>query len=216
MDAGCYIHHYRLSNLHYLAIQHPVPSSMYNFFPCPPTSTPPSIQPSDTPSFFPTHPHSHPPPSSTIFSLRPSSHQTHQKGPKEHKQASIHPALALEHLPTLITQKVLRHEFHKRGEDEETSRDSVHDTDDEETDFRVGRVQSVCRYTDCHAAGCAGLGVSRVKSDVRLKENLRATIRESHKPRLCSAWIPFDVGDTYTESKAFEGFYQGQYTDTFS
>jgi len=44
------------------------------------------------------------------------------------------------------------------------------------------------------------------------REDLRATIRESHKPRLCSAWLPFDVGDTYTEGKAFEGFYQSQYT----
>jgi hypothetical protein len=44
--------------------------------------------------------------------------------------------------------------------------------------------------------------------------DLRATICKSHEPRLQSARLPLDLGNTYAERKALEGFYVSQYAVT--
>jgi hypothetical protein len=63
--------------------------------------------------------------------LRPSAHQTHQKRPYKDQQTSIYPAFPPQHFPTLVTEKVFRHEFDQRRVDKEPRRDGVHDANNQ-------------------------------------------------------------------------------------
>lgn len=61
--------------------------------------------------------------------LRPRTNNAHAKRPQKHKYTSINPPPSIENAPTLIAKEVLRHQFDKRSENQQSSRDCIHDAD---------------------------------------------------------------------------------------
>lgn len=91
----------------------------------------------------------------SVQDLRPSSDQTHAKSSREDQEASNDSFLSPEHFPTLIAEKIFRHQLHQRREDEQTSRDCIHRAHQKQPNFRVGTVQSMRRETDRLPNGCS-------------------------------------------------------------
>lgn len=99
--------------------------------------------------------------SEALGGLSPSTHETHKESPEEHQKASVDTLAATEEPPALVTEEVLGKKLNQRGKSEESSRNGIHDANDNEASFGVGAVECVGskadslsqRSTDAHVSG---------------------------------------------------------------
>lgn len=81
--------------------------------------------------------------------LSPSADKTHAESPREDQQTGNNAAFTPKMAPALIAEEIFRKQLHQRCEREETGGNGVHDSNDDEADFRVGAVEHVCCETNC-------------------------------------------------------------------
>lgn len=84
----------------------------------------------------------------------PSSNNTHAEGTHEYQDASIHPPLTTENSPAFITEEVFRHEFNEGCKNQQPCGNCIHDTDDEQTNFGIRAIKSVCCEADSLSNRC--------------------------------------------------------------
>lgn len=80
--------------------------------------------------------------------LRPSAHETHEKGTDENMQASVDPTSTTENLPAIITEKVLGQELDQRLKREQPRRNRIHGADKQESNLRVLAIKRMGCKTD--------------------------------------------------------------------
>jgi hypothetical protein len=73
--------------------------------------------------------------------LGPGTDDAHAESTQKYQDACINPPLPTENAPALVTEKVLRHQLHKRGKNQKSSWYGIHDTDNEQTNLRVGTIE---------------------------------------------------------------------------
>jgi hypothetical protein len=72
--------------------------------------------------------------------LGPSPDNAHAEGTQENQNAGVHSLSSTKDTPALITEKILRHKLDQRGKNQKSRRHSIHATDDQQADLRVGTV----------------------------------------------------------------------------
>lgn len=86
--------------------------------------------------------------SGPVSRLGPSTHETHEESPEEHQKASVDTLTTAEESPAFVTEEVLRKKLNQRGKGEKSSRNGIHDTNNNEASFRVGAVECVGSKAD--------------------------------------------------------------------
>lgn len=81
--------------------------------------------------------------------LSPSTHEAHEEGTKEHQQAGNHAAFTPEMAPALVAEEIFREQLDQGCKREQAGGNGVHDSDEDEADFRVRAVKSVRCETNC-------------------------------------------------------------------
>jgi len=106
----------------------------------------------------------------------PGPDDAHTEGPHEYQNTGIHSSFSTKNAPTLITEEVFRHQLDERCENEKSGGNGIHDTDNKQTDLRIGAVKRMCCEANCLPDWSPGILLELLKSGLGIRLNIRAAI----------------------------------------